>query len=503
MYKMFRFFILFSCFIFQTVIGSSFSPFGSNPEKTAHELGQGLSSGIVDGFGKKIDGVSENDIARLGQKCLAATGSLCDSKEMEQLIKKGGTDLVKKTMVGVAKGVELGTKEGSSILKDAMTEGTTNIADGAKDSVNIAAKAWQDVTSKNGELEKSFISASNQVGRNVNRFVIKNIVKVSAVVLATAASYWTLAYGIPLGFKMLERSWTRPKLIISSSKKGFFEWLFGVKAQPIPMIFSAKLEKELNDIVTITQTIHNKIKSGKSNVTYRNLLLYGPPGTGKTLFATELAKRSGLEYVFMSGSSFSKFKDGEGIEALDELFAWANKSTGLLIFIDEAETFLLKRENMHPQSQAYLLLNNFLNYTGTRSNKFMIVFATNHKDVLDSAMYRRIDDLIEILLPAKNERIRILNLYIQSILLNENHNEALFVNSVKKVLTPNVVAEIADKTKGLSGGELESLINAIKTSADILEPAILTKQHLDEMVDKSVAKYMNFTGGKMLGLVEN
>jgi ATPase family AAA domain-containing protein 3A/B len=232
-------------------------------------------------------------------------------------------------------------------------------------------------------------------------------------------------------------------------------------------------------------------------------MLYGPPGTGKTLFATELAKRCGMEYAFMSGSSFSKFKDGEGIEALDELFAWANKSSGLLIFIDEAETFLSKRENMDPQSKAYLLLNNFLNYTGTRSNKFMVVFATNHKDALDSAMYRRIDDLIEMPLPGLNERIRILNLYKDIILLDTAQNEKNFVSSVVQVLNENKIANIAQKTKGFSGSELEGIMNNIKTGADILDPSILTNSFVDSVVQQSIDKYIAFTSGKFIGTVED
>ena len=124
---------------------------------------------------------------------------------------------------------------------------------------------------------------------------------------------------------------------------------------------------------------------------YRNLLLYGPPGTGKTMFARILAEFSGMDYVIMSGSSFSQYRHGEGIAQMNKLFEWANSAPkgGLILVIDEAEAFLGGREGSDISSEPYQLLTNFLNLTGERSNKIMIVFATNHPESLDEAMKRR------------------------------------------------------------------------------------------------------------------
>jgi AAA+ superfamily predicted ATPase len=379
------------------------------------------------------------------------------------------------------------------------------LAEAAEDMDGTTARIWID---KNLEgVGQGFQGPGLQVFGNglnevVNVFAVPGM-KVAAYGLTVFAAGLMLKYGIPLAFKMLEIQLMRPKLIIDSSAKTLWQSLFGKNTSKKEMIFSPNLEDKLHEIVQVTSTIHKKIKNGNTNVAYRNLMLYGPAGTGKTLFATELAKRCGLEYAFMSGSSFSKFKAGEDIEALDQLFAWANKSKGLLIFIDEAETFLQNRENMDPQSQAYLLLNNFLNYTGRRSNKFMIVFATNHKNNLDSAMYRRIDDLVEIPLPGKAERVRILNLYKDLILMDKKQNESLFVDSVIAVLTEDKIEIIAEQTKGLSAAELEGIMNAIKTSTDILEPAVITHHLVDRIVAEMVAKHFNFSGGSYLGTVEN
>jgi len=359
--------------------------------------------------------------------------------------------------------------------------------------------SFQDLSRDYKEIINNFIDTT--LHRNYDMLLIESLV--------ASGAFFALWYGMPMMMNMLERQLTRPKLIIESSKKSMWEQfaeMAGVPVQarkPAEMVFSPQVKKYLDTILKVTPSIHTKIKQGKTNVKYRNLMLYGPPGTGKTMFAKELAKQSGLEYVFMSGSSFSKFKDGEGIEALDELFAWANNSTGLLIFIDEAETFLSARENMDPQSRSYQLLNNFLNYTGERSNKFMIVFATNHKDLLDSAMYRRIDDLIEMPLPAKSQRIDALNLYIKKILMDTKQNGLAFVNSVAKCLHLKKIETIAEKTKGLSYGDLEGIINTIKTDTDILISALINDDVVDVVVDRAVKKHHAFTGGRYLGVIED
>lgn len=375
-----------------------------------------------------------------------------------------------------------------------MITGTTNALTGPE--LQKLCIDIQKIFDSQGEAQKAANAGIDFTTGNMNRFVNKgllnNFAKFQGVLISCAIIYWTAQYGIPMAMRMIERQMMKPKLIIASSKKSWYQSMFGAQPKATPMIFSPELHNRLKDIVQVTQTIHKKIKSGKTNSKYRNLMLYGPPGTGKTMFAMELAKLSGLEYVSMSGSSFSKFKDGEGIEALDELFAWANKTNGLLIFIDEAEAFLSMRENMDPQSKGYQILNNFLNYTGTRSNKFMIVFATNHKDSLDSAMHRRIDDLIEIPLPGKTERIQILNLYKDTILMDKEQNEKTFVESAEKILTPTKIEQIADRTNGLSGAELEGIINNIKTNADITEPALITESLIDTVVTQAMNKHAAF-----------
>ena len=212
------------------------------------------------------------------------------------------------------------------------------------------------------------------------------MIQVGLAMITLSSLYFMVKYGIPLAMRRFEEWLKRPSLIIdSSNKESYINRLkrsFGVLVDtPAPMVFSPDLKQRLESIVKATKRINERIKQGKKNVKYRNLMLWGPPGTGKTMFAKELAKQSGLQWALMSGASFAKFKEGEGIEELDKLFRWAKKTKGLIIIIDEAEGFLMSREKMDPSGKAYQLLNNFLNYTGERSDRFMLVLMTNHNNI--------------------------------------------------------------------------------------------------------------------------
>ena len=338
---------------------------------------------------------------------------------------------------------------------------------------------------------------------NFNSLIRRNVAVSGGIMVLTVAGSTFVYYGTRTGWRMIERNLMRPKLIIASSKETFLERIQRLLSKNKPpaaspkMICSEELENRLRDIVRATKNIYAKTNAGATNVKYRNLMLWGPPGTGKTMFAKRLARESGLEWAYMSGSSFAKFSDGEGIQALDELFAWASKSKGLMLFIDEAEAFLAQREQMDINSKAYQLLTNFLNHTGERSNKFMMVFATNHKHMIDSAMHRRIDDLIEMPLPKASERFRVLVLYRNKILLDLLQNGAVFVDSARVCVNDTKLQEIAEQTEGLSNGDLEGIINIIKTDADITDSGLITPQVVDRAVRHAMEKYAAFRASEI------
>ena len=172
-----------------------------------------------------------------------------------------------------------------------------------------------------------------------------------------------------------------------------------------------------------------------SGAPFRNALFYGPPGTGKTMAARGLARASGLDCAIMTGGDVLPL-GGDAVTQLHAVFNWAKRSRrGLLLFIDEADSFLASRggpssaaaaaaASLQSSSPSVSLsatssegtvaaLNALLYHTGEQSSDFMLVLATNRPDALDEAVLNRMDESIAFSMPAAAERRRILMRHVE------------------------------------------------------------------------------------------
>ncbi len=436
------------------------------------------------------------------------------AKELSHVAKDFGDALGNSLATGIEKAV---AKSSGKIAHGISKETTDGIMRGIADTFNpdgqgsrVTQNFWRNINrdfGSGGEADNAltttadslrrftggagegFVDVTNRLGHTVVQNY-KSYLKWWFTSVLVGAVIWV---GSRAAWNWIERHLKKPRVIINSSKKNLWQrfenWLHPCP-EPV-MVFQKDLENRLNDFVKATKIINKKIKLGITNVKYRNVLLYGVPGTGKTMFARKLARLSGLEFVELTGSSF--FQENAGIGAIDELFSWAKKSKkGLCIFIDEADSLLSKREHMKPDSETYRIVNHFLNYLGERSNRFMVVMATNYPQ-LDKAMERRIDDAIEMPLPQLTERKRTLCLYRDEILLDEKQNSKAFIASVNNYLSDEAIGSIAQKTADFSYGDLHGLINSIKTDADITPDGLLTEKIIEHVITSYLAKKQIFT----------
>lgn len=317
-----------------------------------------------------------------------------------------------------------------------------------------------------------------------------NSKKLALLSTAGYLAYFTYLYGGKVFWDYIDRKLKRPTLLIDSSKKGFFASLLSKPTEITKMVFSPAQEEQLGLITRATNNITTHIKEGKKNATYRNVLLYGPPGTGKTMFAQKLARESGMDFALITGASLSQFKDGTAITEIDKLFTWANKesSKGVVIFIDEVDSLLVKREDLKSDSEDYKIVNHILNKTGERSSKFMLIMTTNHKDNLDSAIYDRIDDYVEMALPDANMRKDVLALYISKIFLNQKDNGIAFVNHAKKVFTEQLINDLAQKTDGYSNRSLHGFVNMLFSNVLSTKDRIITQEIINKALSQMQQK---------------
>lgn len=181
----------------------------------------------------------------------------------------------------------------------------------------------------------------------------------------------------------------------------------------------------------------------------KGVLLYGAPGTGKTLMAKALAGEAGVPFYAVSGSDFVQIYAGLGAGRIRTLFKKAKKAGKSVIFIDEIDAIGKKRVggNMRGSDEGDRTLNALLTEMSGFSDDsgIVVVAATNRIDTLDNALLRpgRFDRQIEIMLPDRNARKDILNLYLEK----RNSDDKIDVD------------KLADLTVYFSGAMIENLIN--------------------------------------------
>jgi SpoVK/Ycf46/Vps4 family AAA+-type ATPase len=162
------------------------------------------------------------------------------------------------------------------------------------------------------------------------------------------------------------------------------------------MVLSSDLELRLERILT-EQTQRTRLKSYNLSPR-RKILLVGPPGSGKTMTASALAGELHLPLLTaMYSSLIGKFM-GETASRLKLIFDAMSLTRGVYFF-DEFDAIGTQRNSTNDTGEIRRVLNSFLLFIENDESESLIVAATNHPNLLDEALFRRFDDVIEYTLP--------------------------------------------------------------------------------------------------------
>jgi SpoVK/Ycf46/Vps4 family AAA+-type ATPase len=136
----------------------------------------------------------------------------------------------------------------------------------------------------------------------------------------------------------------------------------------------------------------------------KKLLLFGPPGTGKTMSAAVLAGELGLPlFVVRLDSLITKFM-GETAAKLRLIFEAIGQSRGVYLF-DEFDSIGSQRGLSNDVGEIRRVLNSFLQLIEQDNSDSLLLAATNHPEILDHALFRRFDDVVEYDLPGQEQLI--------------------------------------------------------------------------------------------------
>ena len=237
-------------------------------------------------------------------------------------------------------------------------------------------------------------------------------------------------------------------------------------------------ERVKEELLQCVDILTNYTKYARFNVRIpRGLILEGPPGNGKTLLAKGLAGESGCAFISVSGADFQEKYVGVGPTRIKELFKLANKHVPCIIFIDEIDALGRKRstdgesssnERDNTLNALLVELDGFKNNSG-----IFVVGATNRVDLLDSALTRpgRMDKKVYIGLPDAYTREAILGIHLKG----KPHDSSIDVK------------ELVEITEGLSGAQIENLLNEAMLYALRMGHEVFTFKELDMMMNKMMA----------------
>ncbi|KAI1492422.1 peptidase family M41-domain-containing protein [Biscogniauxia mediterranea] len=205
----------------------------------------------------------------------------------------------------------------------------------------------------------------------------------------------------------------------------------------------------------------------------KGILLVGPPGTGKTLLARAVAGEAGVPFFYMSGSEFDEVYVGVGAKRVRDLFAAAKAKSPAIVFIDELDA-IGGRRNARDAAYVKQTLNQLLTeLDGFDQNSGVIIIgATNFPEMLDKALTRpgRFDRHVIVDLPDVRGRLAILN------------HHAKKVKAAKDV----DLKAIALTTAGLSGAELENIVNQAAVHASKAKASSVRKEDFDWAKDRVI-----------------
>lgn len=162
------------------------------------------------------------------------------------------------------------------------------------------------------------------------------------------------------------------------------------------MILTSDLEFRLKRVLT-EQRQGKRLR--EHNLTpRRKLLLVGPPGSGKTMTAEALAGELKLPlFTTLYDSLMGKYM-GETASRLKVIFEAMTITKGVYFF-DEFDAIGTQRHNSNDVGEIRRILNSFLMFLEQEQGDSLILAATNHPQLLDKALFRRFDDVIEYQLP--------------------------------------------------------------------------------------------------------
>lgn len=230
------------------------------------------------------------------------------------------------------------------------------------------------------------------------------------------------------------------------------------------MILPSEIRQRLDRI--LTEQRHQEGLRSHGLHPRRKILLVGPPGAGKTMTANALAGELHLPlFSILLDGLITKFM-GETASKLRLVFDAMTATRGIYLF-DEFDAIGAKRGERQDVGEIRRVLNSFLQFLEQDESRGLVIAATNHPELLDRALFRRFDDVIEYRLP-------------DATLIEE-----IFRARLNRFNTSDISwADLATSAEGLSPADVARVADDAAKLAILSNEGIVTAQAVGEALEE-------------------
>lgn len=248
-----------------------------------------------------------------------------------------------------------------------------------------------------------------------------------------------------------------------------------------PLFFNQAIENEVNSFINMYKKREKIIEKGID--LRHNLLLYGLPGTGKTSIAKYISYQTNLPLITVQLDSLISSLLGNTAKNLNKVFQYASNQPCIL-FLDEFDVIGKKRDDKHELGELKRIVNSLLQNIDTFDDDKIIIAATNHDFLLDDAIWRRFNVVLDIELP--NKQVRETFIKDLSSRINNNFDKS-----------KTILSNIIDLTEGFSPATIKDIFSSASIKSILDDEEILRYSYLI----KEIYMHNNPNGGNRDDLI--